>query len=264
MSDRANIVVLGSGPAASSLGQEIHALGGDVVFIDTITPKAGSDSVAPGFDHAIAHADMVIAQSSGPLSVSAAERAASRLGAEGVFADLSPGTPAAKTKRAALFPPGSYVDVTVLNEQAGSNEKLRMDVSGTAALKFIELLASLDVDVEYVSDIPGDAAGRGLLRDLLVNGLAGVIVDCLWAAQSMGQQDWAYREILDGFESASAETAKRLISGTAQQVKHREMELLEIAQMLRDSNYDSPMISALQFNYGRILHGTRVPFGRKP
>jgi hypothetical protein len=239
-------------------------LGGDVVFVDTITPKGGSGSVATGFDDAVAHADMVIAQSTGPLSVSAAERTASLLRAEAIFADLSPGTPAAKMRHAALFPPDSYADVTVVNGQAGPNEKLRMSVSGTAAPKFIELLASLDIDVEYVSDIPGDAAGRGLLRDLLANGLAGVIVDCLWAAQSMGQQEWAYREILDEFESASAETAKRLLSGTAQQVKRREMELLEIAQMLRDSNYDSPMISALQFNYGRILHGTRVPFGRKP
>jgi len=42
------------------------------------------------------------------------------------------------------------------------------------------------------------------------------------------------------------------------------MELLEIAQMLQGSNYDSPMVSALYFNNGRILHGTRVPFGKKP
>lgn len=253
---------MGSGPAASSLGRGLGALGGDVLFMDTATPKGGSTSAVP--DRSVAHADLVIAQSSGPLSVSAAERAASLLRAEGVFADLSPGTPAAKTKLSALFTAGSYADVRVVNRETGPIEKLRMDVSGTAARKLIDLFAALDVDIEYVSDTPGDAASRGLLRDLLTNGMAGVIVDCLWAAQSMGQQDWAYREILDGFESASAETAKRLISGTAQQVKRREMELLEIAQMLRDSDYDSPMISALQFNYGRILHGTRVPFGRKP
>lgn len=264
MSDQAIIVVLGSGPAASSLGRGLGALGGDVVCIDTATAKAGTASAEPGFDEAITRADLVIAQGAGPLTVTVAERAASLLRADGVFADLSPGTPAAKCKLSALFTAGSYADVAVLNEEPEPNEKLRMDASGPGARKLIELLAALDVDTGYVSDTPGDAAGRGLLRDLLAKGMAGVLVDCLWAAQSMGQQDWAYREILDGFESASAETAKRLISGTAQQVKRREMELLEIAQMLRDSNYDSPMISALQFNYGRILHGTRVPFGRKP
>jgi putative dehydrogenase len=264
MSDQANIVVLGTGPGASALGQGLHGTGSVVVFIESITPRGDSSSAVLGFDEAIAHADLVIVQGTGPLSVRVAERTASLLRADGVFADLSPGAPAAKTKLSALYTAGSYTDVMVLNEDAGSNGKLRVGASGPGARKFIEFLAAIDVDTEYVSDTPGGAAGRGLLRDLLAKGMAGVIVDCLWAAQSIGQQEWAYREILDLLESASAETAKRLISGTATQVKRREMELLEIAQMLRDSDYKSPMISALQFNYGRILHGTRVPFGMKP
>jgi hypothetical protein len=43
-------------------------VGVDAVFIDAITQKAGSGSVGPGFNDAMAHVDLVIAQSAGPLS----------------------------------------------------------------------------------------------------------------------------------------------------------------------------------------------------
>ncbi|MDR6639480.1 hypothetical protein [Paenarthrobacter nitroguajacolicus] len=264
MSVPARITVLGRGAAALSLAQGFLHSGAKVVHLETGTQQHGTTALSPALDEAMGQADLVVVQDFGRLRSSIAEGVVPLLREGAVFADLTAGTPAAKKNLAESCAEGVFVDVAALNEHALPIEPLRLVVAGPGAGRFTEMLAGMNVNVEYVSDVPGDAASRGLLSDLLAKGLAGVVVDCLWAAERMGLQDWGYREILDWFDTASAETVAGHVSRTAYQVKRQELELLNVAQMLRDSEYDSPMIAALQFNYGRILHGTRVPFSRKP
>jgi putative dehydrogenase len=76
--------------------------------------------------------------------------------------------------------------------------------------------------------------------------MAGVIIDCLWAAESMGLQNWAYQEILDKFDSSSAEKAKRYLSGTVQHVKRRQIEMMDVVEMLNEAGYESTMIAPIE------------------
>ena len=80
----------------------------------------------------------------------------------------------------------------------------------------------------------------------------------------MGLEDWAYEEILREFDSSSSATAKRYLSGTAQHVKRRQIEMLDVVEMLNESGYESTMIAPIEFNYGRILHGKKIPFSKQP
>lgn len=138
-----------------------------------------------------------------------------------------------------------------------------MMAAGTGAKKFIELVTPLNLNVEYVSEVPGEAAARKLLRSILAKGFAGVIVDCLWAAESMGLEEWAYNEILEEFDTINADTAKRYIEGTAVHFKRRQIEMLDVVEMLAESGYESTMLAPIQFNYGRIMHGKKIPFADK-
>jgi 3-hydroxyisobutyrate dehydrogenase-like beta-hydroxyacid dehydrogenase len=169
-----------------------------------------------------------------------------------------------KKKMATVFDEGVFVDVAIMRPVPGLAEKVPMGVAGTGATKFVELLQPFGLDLEYVSEVPGEAAARKLIRSILAKGMAGVIIDTLWAAESMGLQEWAYEEILREFDTSSAATAKRYLSGTAQHVKRRQIEMLDVVEMLNESGYESTMIGPIEFNYGRILHGKKIPFSKLP
>jgi hypothetical protein len=92
--------------------------------------------------------------------------------------------------------------------------------------------------------------------------MASVLIDCLWASESMGLQDWAYEEILREFDSSSADTAKRYLTGTAQHLKRRQIEMMDVSEMLNESGYQSTMVDGVALTYSRILHGTKIPFSK--
>ena len=118
------------------------------------------------------------------------------------------------------------------------------------------------MNLEYVSEVPGEAAARKLLRSILAKGMAGVLIDCLWAAESMGLQDWAFEEIQREFDSSSAATAKRYLSGTALHLKRRQIEMMDVTEMLAEVGYQSTMVDGVALTYSRILHGKKIPFSK--
>lgn len=256
------IAAIGLGEAGSLIAGGLRTAGLDVVGFDLAVPQNPTVPVAETVEDAVAGADLVISINSSTVSVSVAQQIAPLLKPGAIYADLNTGTPALKRKLAGFFPDGSFADVAIMKPVPGLAEKVPMAVSGTGAQGFVTLLGPFGMNLEYVSDIAGEAAARKLLRSILAKGMAGVLIDCLWAAESMGLQDWAYQEILNEFDSSSSETAKRYLSGTAQHVKRRQIEMMDVVEMLNDTGYDSTMIAAIELNYSRILHGKKIPFSK--
>ncbi|TQS87375.1 hypothetical protein EU811_22630 [Arthrobacter sp. TS-15] len=89
-----------------------------------------------------------------------------------------------------------------------------MNIAGAGAMKLLELLPPSGLHLEHLSEVA------------VAKGMASVITDSLWAAESMGLQNWAHEEILEQFASHTAETAKQYLSGTAQHVKRRQIEMM--------------------------------------
>ncbi|GAA3884529.1 hypothetical protein GCM10022381_28400 [Leifsonia kafniensis] len=261
MSEDIRVAVIGLGEAGSLIAAGLIAAGADVVGFD----PAGSlpnppVPIAASVEAAAAGAQLVLSISSPTASRKAAEQLAPLLEAGAVYADLNTGTPAHKRTLAALFPEGAFADVAVMKPVPGLAEKVPLAVAGTGAHRFIELLEPFGMDLEFVSSRAGDAAARTLIRSMLTTGMAGVLIDCLWAAESMGIQAWAYQEILDEFDSSSSETAKSYLSGTAQHIKRRQIEMMDVVEMLNDTGYESSTAPAVGLNYSRILHGKKIPF----
>ena len=256
------IAVIGHGEAGSLIAAGLANAGAQVVGYDPVTPKKPTVPIAASVEEAVAGANVVLSLNSSTVALRVAEQIAPLLGEGAVFADLNTGTPALKRKLAALFRPGVFADVAVMKPVPGLAEKVPMGVSGDAAREFIARMEPFGMSLEYVSDVPGEAAARKLIRSILAKGMAGVIIDCLWAAEAMGLQDWAYDEILREFDSMSASTAKRYLTGTAQHVKRRQIEMLDVVEMLTEVGYESTMVAPIEFNYGRILHGKKIPFSK--
>lgn len=256
------IGVIGLGEAGSLIAGGLQAAGALVTGFDPATPASPPVPVAADVAAAVAGADLVISINSSTVSRKVAERVVPLLEPGMIYADLNTGTPALKRSLAALFPEGVFADVAIMKPVPGLAEKVPMGVAGEGARRFIELLEPLGLDLEYVSEVPGEAAARKLLRSILAKGMAAVLIDCLWAAETMGLQDWAYEEILREFESSSAETAKRYLTGTAQHVKRRQIEMMDVTEMLNEVGYQSTMVDGVALTYSRILHSKKIPFSR--
>ncbi|RAN69470.1 hypothetical protein B5P43_35745 [Bacillus sp. SRB_336] len=234
------------------------------VRVSAVDP-AGQHNPAPlaeSVEDAAVHADLVLALGSTAAAGRAAGQIAPLMKAGAVYADLTTGTPATKRKLAELFADGSFADVAIIAQQTGPAADVSLAAAGTGARKFIELLGPAGVAVEYISEVPGDAAARGILRSVLDKSLAAAIIDFLWAAESLGQKDWAYQEILQEFTTSSAETAQGYLSDTAKNFKRRQMELMDALEALREAGYESTMAAPIDFTYGSLMHGKKIPFSK--
>ncbi|MFC8522334.1 hypothetical protein [Pseudarthrobacter sp. NPDC057230] len=259
MTANPKIAIIGQNETGSKVAGVLTRAGASLIRFDP-----ASKSPAGSLEEAVSGADVVLAvgSSTGPSKI--ADRVAPLLRDDALYADLNAGTPATKRQIAAQFPDGSYLDVTMGQQDPGPTEGLVMDVAGTGARRLIELFEPIGLTLRYVSDVPGEATARHLIRGLLANGIAGAVIDCLWAAESMGLQSWAYQEVLDEFEASSAETARQYLSGTAQHIKRRQIEIMDVVAMLNETGYESTMLPGIEFNYGRLLHGKKIPFSKRP
>ena len=259
MTANPKIVIIGQNETGSQIADRLTRAGASLIRIDP-----ASKSPSGSLEEAVSGADVVLAMGSSTVPTRISERVVPLLRQDALYADLNTGTPATKRQLAALLPDGSFVDVAIVQQDPVPAGGLAMDVAGTGARKLIELLEPRGLDLRFVSEVAGEATARGLIRTLLAKGIAGAVIDCLWAAESMGMQSWAYQEILEEFEASSAETARQYLSGTAQHIKRRQIEIMDVVSMLNETGYESTMLPGIEFNYGRILHGKKIPFSKRP
>jgi 3-hydroxyisobutyrate dehydrogenase-like beta-hydroxyacid dehydrogenase len=260
MNKPVRVGVIGLGEAGALIADGLHAAGADVVGYDLKAPPNLSVPIAPTLVDVVAGADVIISITSSSAARKVAAEVATIIEPSTIFADLATGTPLLKEALAGFFPDGEFVDVAVMKPVPGLAEKVPMGVAGPAAHRFIDLLGPYGMDLEYVSDIPGEAAARKLLRSILAKGMAAVVIDFLWAAESMGLQDWANEEVLREFDSSSATTAQRYLVGTAKHVKRRQIEMMDVTEMLNGVGYQSTMIDGVALTYSHILHSKKIPF----
>ncbi len=262
MSEAIRVGVIGLGEAGALIAEGLRAAGARVTGFDPAVSQHPTIEVLNDIHAVVDRAQVILSLNSSTASLKVAEQVAPLLASGAIFADLNTGTPALKRKLAGLFADDAFVDVAIMKPVPGLAEKVPMGVAGVAAARFIEQLAPFGMNLEYVSEVPGEAAARKLIRSILAKGMAGVLIDCLWAAQSMGLEDWAYDEILREFDASSSDTAKRYLTGTAQHVKRRQIEMMDVVEMLTETGYESTMVAAIETNYSRILHGKKIPFSK--
>ncbi len=252
--------MLGLGEASSLIAKGLAEQGVEVVAFDFAQKD---NPVVPQIDDAadaVSDADVVLSLNSSTLATKYAEQVASHLMAGALYCDLNVSTPALKRKLSEMFPEGSFVDVAVMKPVAGLAEKVPLSFAGSGAEKFMALFKSLDMNLTYVSDVPGEAAARNLLSNMLAKNIAGAVIDYMWAAEQLGLQDWAFEELQQEFDSMTAATAKGHLVDTVKHAKRREIEMMDVVEMLEGVNYQSLFAAPNQLIYNKIYHLKKVPF----
>jgi len=273
VTQKIRIAVIGPGEAAARLAHDLAEAGADVTVFDVNgfnvtgddrTPiNAAAIHLAESVEDAVANASVVFSLNSSSAALRAAERTAPHLAAGAIFADANTATPALKRKLAELFAPEAFVDVAMMSSVAPATAPAEastlLAVSGPAAQTFVERLDPLKLNTEFVSTDVGQAAARNLTRSMLAKGLAGVVIDYMWAAEAMGLEDWAHDEMLRAFDAMTRDTATGYLEETVKNAKRREIEMLDIVEMLEEADYHSLFVPPTQLVYNKVYHSIKVP-----
>jgi 3-hydroxyisobutyrate dehydrogenase-like beta-hydroxyacid dehydrogenase len=269
------IAVIGPGDAASVLAQQLTEAGAEVTGFDLTPVSESAILVAESLEDAVANATVVLSLNSSSAALRAAERSAPHLTSGAIFADVNTATPALKRKLAELFAPDAFVDVAMMTSAAPgaapttapamtpTEAPTVLAMSGPAAQTLAARLAPLNLTTEVVSAEVGQAAARNLARSMLAKGLAGVVIDYMWAAEALGLADWAYEEMLREFDAMDRSTAMGYLEETVKNAKRREIEMLDIVEMLEEADYHSLFVPPTQLVYNKVYHSIKVPHSEK-
>lgn len=254
------VAVIGLGEEGSLLASGLQAAGFSVVGFDIPQPDAPVVPLASSIEDAVTGADIVLSLNSPVAALRVAEQAAAHLSPGAIYADVNTTTPGMKKKLADLFPAGAFVDVAILGSLSDEGLSANLGAAGAGAKNFCDKLGSALLQLQYVSDQPGDAAARKLMLSFLTKAVTGAVIDTLWAAESLGVEEWTWDAIKHQFDSLDADALQKLLSETAKNFKRNQVELMDVVEMLNEAGYESTLAAPIQFNYGRIMHNKQIPF----
>jgi 3-hydroxyisobutyrate dehydrogenase-like beta-hydroxyacid dehydrogenase len=89
-----------------------------------------------------------------------------------------------------------------------------MLASGSGANEYLKRVEPLGAKVQVVSQVPGQAAARKLLRSVMMKGLAAVIVEAMQAASADNCGTWLWQNICEEIRAADEMFVERLVKGT--------------------------------------------------
>lgn len=254
------VTFLGLGEAASDLARSLTNQGLELVAFDQANPKNPAVPLLATLELAVQNADVVISLNSASGSIRAAELAANLLKPGALFCDLNTSTPFLKRRLAEILPPESFVDGSLLQTPGEAHNQFDLAVSGIGASKFADIFSSTNLNINYVSDVAGEAAARGLIRSIFEQGIAAVLTDTLWAAKSLGLHEWAFDEIKREFDTSSSQTAQRYLDDTQQHPKRHSVQMADVVEMLSEAGHESTMVRGVELTLSRVIHGVRIPF----
>jgi 3-hydroxyisobutyrate dehydrogenase-like beta-hydroxyacid dehydrogenase len=254
------VAVLGLGEAGGRLAADLVTAGVEVRGYDPLT--SAPEGVAQAGDPvaAVSGSTVVLALTTGSTALAAAESALPGLRAGAIYADLNTASPALKEQIAARAAGagGRFADVALLGPVPEHGLRTPALASGPGARAFAELFQTLGMPVDVVSDRPGDAAARKLLRSVFMKGLAASVLESLHAADAAGHAAWLEREIASVIGEPLLE---RLLEGSRRHAARRVDEMDAARELLLELGVE-PRIAAATASVLADLAASRPTAGR--
>lgn len=255
------VAVLGLGEAGGRLAADLVAAGVDVRGYDPATSSAPEGVVRVGDPAtAVSESAVVLGLTTASTALGAAESALAGLHAGAIYADLNTASPSLKREIAALVAGAGagFADVALLGPVPAHGLRTPALASGGSAQAFAELFRPLGMPVEVVSDRPGDAAVRKLLRSVFTKGLAASALESLRAAAAAGHATWLEREIA---AVVGEPLLERLVEGSRRHAARRVDEMEAARELLLELGVE-PRIAAASASVLTELAARRLEDGR--
>lgn len=193
------------------------------------------------------NADVVIAAVPGDKALQTAQGIKAYLKKGTVYADVSASSPEVKRRiwdevEAAGV---AFVDGAMLGPLPVYQHKVPTLVSGSGSDQFLRLMLPYHMDLEKVSDIPGEATGIKLVRSIFMKGLPALFVEVLEAASLMKVDHLVLKSLATTMNACSFEqTFNRLVTGSAIHAERRAHEMVNVIEMLESIHVKPTMSKA--------------------
>ncbi len=237
------MTVLGLGEAGARIAADLVALGVEVRGYDPVA-AAAPDGVVRFDDPAAAASEcsVVVSLTTAATALAAAEAALPGLSEDALYADLNTASPELKHDIAArVSGTGTwFADVALLGPVPALGLGTPALASGSGARRFADTFEPLGMPVVVVSDEPGDAAARKLLRSVFMKGLAASVLESMSAAEAAGHAEWLESEIAAVIGEPLLE---RLVDGSHRHAARRVEELAAARELLLELGVE-PRITA--------------------
>lgn len=139
----------------------------------------------------------------------------------------------------------SFVDGAMLGSLPLYKNKVPTLISGNGCDLCLNLMQEYGMNLEKVSDTPGDATGIKFVRSIFMKGLPALLVEVLEAASTMKVDHLVLKSLADTMNACTFEqTLNRLVTGSAIHAERRAHEMKDVISMLESINVEPTMSKA--------------------
>lgn len=140
-----------------------------------------------------------------------------------------------------------FVDGAMLGSLPLYQHKVPTLVSGNGSDLFIERMRPFGMELEKVSETPGEATAIKYVRSIFMKGLPALLVEVLEAASVMKVDHLVLQSIAATMNACPfEETLNRLVTGSAIHAERRAHEMENVVEMLDSINVKPTMSKATQ------------------
>ncbi len=252
------ICIFGMGEAGSLFAADLAKAGAEVVGFDPAdvpTPTGVKRVVHPAL--AVRNAEMVLSLTSEADSKLAMLQAIEAIASDALYADLSTSSPTVKIDLEAMAERKGFdfTDVALLAMVQGHGLATPSLASGPGAERYADIINRYGGYVEPLAAATGVAAGRKLLRSVMMKGFAAVILEAVEAGAAADDLTWLWRNLSSEIERADDDWLRRMVLGSRVHARRRHDEMMSATAMLQALGIDPIMTSATAATLARLLEG---------
>ncbi|WP_102344769.1 DUF1932 domain-containing protein [Bacillus sp. Marseille-P3661] len=158
-----------------------------------------------------------------------------------------------------------FVDAALMGPLSVHKHRVPIIASGNGVDDFIELMSPYNMNIEKVSEIPGDATNIKFTRSIFMKGISALLSEVLEVAEKLNIGDRVLSSISKTMDEKPFEQIiNRLITGTAIHSGRRVVEMENVIQLLEENNKEPIMTLATKEKLIAITeHGLREKFNNK-
>ena len=195
----------------------------------------------------LASTELVIAAVPGNLALDTARGLKRFLKSGMLYVDVSASSPEVKRKiwQEIKETGVDFVDAAMLGPLPVYRHKVPTLLSGNGSDRFITLMRPFGMDLEKVSDTPGEATGIKLVRSIFMKGLPALFVEVLEAASLMKVDHLVLKSLAATMNASTFEQSfNRLVTSSAIHAERRAHEMENVIEMLEGIDVKPTMSKA--------------------
>lgn len=250
------IAILGLGEAGSHFANDLAKMGLKISGWDPNLTRPLHPKVhfAKNNSEAVQNADIIFSVNYTSESRSIAKEVSTKLKEGAIYCEMNTSSPQTKIEIETILQPSQihFVDLAIMAPVPPKGIQVPLLASGGGAKLLVEKLSSLSLNLTFLNEKTGDAAGRKLLRSIVYKGVAAVICEAMEAGEHFGLEKYIRTQI-NSIIGENDELIDRFVKGSRTHAKRRMHEMEAVVSMLEGENLDAIMSTGAVNNLKKYL-----------